>query len=207
MPNQLSAVAAIPGTQTSQVLFNGPSRLSAYAFTVVQRKRCGNNGVPGDTVFPADEFHLAKHPGIDVATARGVDLGNLYEVLGQEDQEAQRLTVRIQDAIKLPSMNRLKNEKRRQLCSGFQSNRCSSSSSCLDCKIVPSESLKDAENKTVVKERGVTWKHKLEDTNDAAVPVAAAAKQDNVWGHSYARGTEVGASNAVGQIRGAIRHR
>ena len=106
------------------------------------------------------------------------------------------------------------------MCSCFQSNHCSSSSSsCLDCKIAPAEPVNGTENKAAVKKRGVTWKRKLVDTDDDKTAITEQLKfsahrtscrcikveredvqRNDFWGQSYARAAEVGASNAVGQI-------
>ena len=83
---------------------------------------------------------------------KGVELANRYDALNQLENQEEGFTILLMDAIKPPSKNKLKKEKRRQLCSGFQDSHCSSSSSCLGCdddkkrnvKNLPSSGLQGA---------------------------------------------------------------
>ena len=89
------------------------------------------------------------------------------------------------DAIIPPSKNKLKKEKRRQLCSGFQDSHCSSSSSCLGCDDDKERNVKNLQSsglqgvpEAVTKKKAVTWKEEeLEEvTQVEAMPVGRAAR-------------------------------
>ena len=112
-----------------QSFFEGPNRMYANSFTTVKRSK-RDNGVSGAMGVPTEELQPAKH---QAENARSVDVGNRYAALGREDtNNDEGLTVMLADAIKPPSRNRMKKEKKGQLCSGFKDTQCSSSS-CLGC--------------------------------------------------------------------------
>ena len=138
---------ALAGPQPFSVLqsfFEGPNRMYANSFTTVKRSK-RDNGVSGAMGVPTEEPQPAKH---QAESARSVDVGNRYAALGREDTNNEELTVMLADAIKPPSRNRMKKEKKGQLCSGVKDTQCSSSS-CLGCDV---KEDKDSGRKKV------TWK-------------------------------------------------
>ena len=146
-----------------QSLFEGPNRMYANSFTTVKRSK-RDNGVSGAMGVPTEEPQPAKH---QAENARSVDVGNRYAALGREDTNNEELTVMLADAIKPPSRNRMKKEKKGQLCSGFKDTQCSSSS-CLGCDL---KEDKDSGRKKV------TWKDeesKDEKKVDGEEPISIA---------------------------------
>ena len=110
----------------------------------------------------------------------------------------------LMDAIKPPSKNKLKKEKRRQLCSGFQDSHCSSSSSssCLGCdddkernvKNLPSSGLQGAswEEEELEKNlpssglQGASWKEEeLEEVMKVEVMPSAGVKNSTLDCRGY----------------------
>ena len=90
--------------------------------------------------------------------------------------------MKIEDAIKMLSRNKSKKEMKTQLCSGFHSFHCSSSSSsCQGCNTRPTEKEKAVECKTVAKKKAVTWKDKDVDTDDGKQNIEAAEVSHKVW--------------------------
>ena len=75
-------------------------------------------GVSGGMDLPTDELHPAKHHGLD----RRIELGNRYGAFKQEDIEVEdpRIVVQLEDAIKMPSQNRFRKERRKKLCQDFR---------------------------------------------------------------------------------------
>ena len=75
-----------------QALFDGPSRLSAYAIKAIKKLKKVHFaeagalpqllGVSGGMDLPTDEPHPAKHHSLD----RKIELVNRYGVLYQEDE-------------------------------------------------------------------------------------------------------------------------
>ena len=181
MPHQLSLAAPhqvafaaqqAPGANVLQSLFEGPSRLYANSFSMVQRRK-RENGVSGAMGVPTDEPQPWRNTnGAMQQLTRSIDVGNRYAALGQGDSKTDELTVMIEDAIKLPSRNQMKKEKRRQLCSGFKNAHCSSSG-CQGCE--------DGGPKTVTKKKAVTWKdeeseERMKVKEEEPMPVGRATR-------------------------------
>ena len=126
------------GTDVASAL-RRTTRLSAYAVKAVKKGKKVHFaeagalpqlfGVSGSMDLPTDEPHPAKHHSLD----RKIELGNRYGALYQEDEvEDSRFVIQLQDAVKMPSLNRLRKERRMKLCQEFQQDNCCSTSGCPD---------------------------------------------------------------------------
>ena len=109
--------------------------------------------------------------------------------------------MKIEDAIKMPSRNKSKKERRTQLCRGFRKSYCSSSS-CQGCNTRPAENEKAVESKAVAKKTAVIWKDEDALEDEKPIPVGRAARfSANMFSKLVSGGSaKVGTADAIGQV-------